>query len=134
MGKLKIKLTNFNNAKQRLIEAIEVYKNINASDVVRDGVIQRFEFTYELAWKTTKVYLESIGIVDKNSPKAVIKEAYAQKLIENENNWILMLNDRNMTSHVYKEEMAEEIAERIVSIYIKEFESLLFKLLQTDEE
>lgn len=128
MVKFKNKLGNFNNAIQRLTEAIEEYKQINASNVVRDGVIQRFEFTYELAWKTIKEYLGVIGIVDINAPRAAIKEAYVQKLIINENNWILMLNDRNMTSHVYNEVMAEEIAERITNIYIKEFETLLLKL------
>ena len=128
MSKLKVKLINFRNALQRLKEAAKELKQNNAGDVVRDGVIQRFEFTYELAWKTTKEYLEDIGIVDRNSPKAVIKEAYAQKLIVNEENWLLMLNDRNMTSHVYKEEMAEEIAERIINCYINEFELLLREL------
>jgi nucleotidyltransferase substrate binding protein (TIGR01987 family) len=127
MSKLETKLMNFNIALQRLKEAAEELKN-NAGDVIRDGVIQRFEFTYELAWKTTKEYLEDIGIVDKNSPKAVIKEAFAQKLIINEDNWLLMLNDRNLTSHVYKEEMAEEIAHRIINSYISEFVSLLFNL------
>lgn len=128
MSKLKTKLMNFNNALQRLKEAAEELKNNNAGDVIRDGVIQRFEFTYELAWKTTKEYLEDIGIVDKNSPKAVIKEAYAQKLITNEKEWLLMLNDRNLTSHLYKEKMAVEIAHRITNSYIGEFENLLSNL------
>ncbi len=96
--------------------------------MVRDGLIQRFEFTYELSWKTTKEYLAEQGIVDINAPKSVIKEAFAHKLITNEQHWLLMLNDRNMTSHVYKEEMAEEIAERIVSCYVQEFELLLEEL------
>lgn len=107
MSKIKIKLSNFKKALQRLKEAAEEFQKDVSNDVIRDGVIQRFEFTYELAWKTTKDYLESIGIVDKNSPKAVFKEAYGQKLLGHEENWLLMLNDRNMTSHVYKEEMAE---------------------------
>jgi len=128
MRKLEAKLSSFNNALQRLKDADKEFKKQGVSDVVRDGVIQRFEFTYELAWKTTKVYLEDTGIIDINSPKAVIKEAYAQKLIINEKNWLLMLNDRNMTSHMYKEEMAVEIAERISGFYIKEFESLLKEL------
>ncbi len=128
MSKIKIKLSNFKKALQRLKEAAEQFKQDNANDVIRDGVIQRFEFTYELAWKTTKDYLESIGIVDKNSPRAVFKEAYAQKLIMNEENWLLMLKDRNLTSHVYKEEMAEEITKRIINIYIREFDDLLSKL------
>jgi nucleotidyltransferase substrate binding protein (TIGR01987 family) len=115
MSKLESKLSNFDQALQRLKEAIEEFKQPGASDVVRDGVIQRFEFTYELAWKTTKAYLEDIGIVDVNSPKAIFKEAYVQRLITNEDNWLLMLKDRNMTSHTYKEEMAVGIAERICS-------------------
>jgi len=76
--------------------------------------MSEFEFTYELAWKATKVFLEDTGIVDINSPKAVIKEAYAQKLIGDEKNWLLMLNDRNITSHMYKDEMAVEIAELLL--------------------
>ncbi|MHB8170117.1 MAG: HI0074 family nucleotidyltransferase substrate-binding subunit [Thermincolia bacterium] len=97
---MAIKLGNFANAVKRLKDAVEVLKQNNAIDVVRDGVIQRFEFTYELAWKTIKEYLEDIGIVDRNSPKAVIKEAYAQKLITDEKSWLLMINDRNLSSHV----------------------------------
>ena len=128
MSKLESKLTNFSNALQRLKEAVAELERPNASDVVRDGVIQRFEFTYELAWKTTKIYLEDIGMVDINSPKAVIKEAYAQKLIANEENWLLMLNDRNLTSHMYREQVAVNIAERIASSYIQELELLLLKL------
>jgi len=128
MSKLKEKVINFHNALQRLKEAALELKKSDASDVVRDGVIQRFEFTYELAWKTTKAYLEDLGIADKNSPKVVIKEAFTQKLISNEENWLLMLNDRNMTSHVYKEEIAQEIAERIIGCYIAEIENLLYKI------
>ena len=77
---------------------------------------------------TSKVFLEDTGIIDINSPKAVTKEAYAQKLISDEKNWLLMLNDRNMTSHMYKEDIAAEIAERISGRYIKEFELLLKEL------
>lgn len=128
MSKFETKLSNLNKALQRLKEAVEEFKHPEASNVVRDGVIHRFQFTYELAWKTTKVFLEDLGIVDINSPKATIKEAYAQRLITDEENWLLMLNDRNMSSHMYKEEMAVEIAERISSCYLKEFDLLVLKI------
>jgi nucleotidyltransferase substrate binding protein (TIGR01987 family) len=128
MSKLPVKIINFAKAIDRLREAVEQFKQPDAGDVIRDGMIQRFEFTYELAWKATKEYLEELGIVDRNSPKAVIKEAYAQKLITNERDWLLMLNDRNQTSHVYKEEIAAEIAARIVNSYIGEFQKLLREL------
>lgn len=125
MTNLEIKLNNFKKALQRLEEAAAELYIDKDNDIVRDAVIQRFEFTYELAWKTTKEYLEYIGIMDKNSPKAVVKEAYAQKLISNEQNWLTMIKDRNMTSHLYKEEMAKEIATRIIDYYINEFEKLI---------
>mgnify|MGYP000877781159 FL=1 len=126
MSRLESKLKNFGDALQRLKEAIAEYRRSGGSgDVIRDGMIQRFEFTYELAWKTAKDYLEDMGIVDKSSPKAVIREAYSQRLITNENRWLLMINDRNLSSHVYKKEMAEEIAERIANDYVYEFEGLL---------
>ena len=133
MNRYENKRRNFKNALERLKEAVEEFRQEDSGDVVRDGLIQRFEFTYELSWKTTKEYLEILGIPDRNSPKAVLKEAYAQKLINNEENWLLMLNDRKMTSHVYKEEMAEEIAERISGCYVKEFEMLLERLEQESE-
>ena len=128
MSKLQTKLTNFRNALRRLSEAVIELEKSGSSDVVRDGVIQRFEFTYELAWKTIKEYIEYSGIVDKNSPRAVIKEAYTQRLILNEQTWLLMLDDRNKTVHVYDEKLAQDIAGRIVGNYIREFELLLQEL------
>ncbi|HZK44059.1 MAG TPA: HI0074 family nucleotidyltransferase substrate-binding subunit, partial [Syntrophomonadaceae bacterium] len=68
---------------------------------------------------------ENMGIADKNSPRAVLREAFAQKIIANETIWLLMLKDRNMTSHAYNEELAEEIAKRIVDYYVVEFGLLL---------
>lgn len=124
MNKLEAKLGNLKKALERLKEAAAQLGE-NNSDVIRDGVIQRFEFTYELAWKTTKEYLEDIGIMDKNSPKAVIKEAYAQKIIINEQIWLSMIKDRNKASHMYPEKMAIDIAERITNCYINEFDKLL---------
>jgi nucleotidyltransferase substrate binding protein (TIGR01987 family) len=125
MSKLENKLSNFSKALLRLKEAAVEFENNKTNDVIRDGVIQRFEFTYELAWKATKEYLEDIGITDRNSPKAVIKEAYVQKIIVHEQNWLFMLNDRNMTTHVYNEQMAQEIIGRITLNYLNEFEQLL---------
>ena len=128
MGSLETKLSNFKNALQRLKEAVEQFKQDNTNDLLRDGLIQRFEFTYELAWKTTREYLKELGIVDRNSPKTVFKEAYAQKIIIDETNWLLMLKDRNTMSHMYSEELSQEIARRITDSYLSEFKLLLSKL------
>lgn len=132
MNKLENKIDNFKNAVNRLLEAAEELKKDETNSVVRDGMIQRFEFTYELSWKTTKEYLEHIGIAGKTSPRSVIKEAYAQNLIEDEKSWLIMINDRNLTSHVYSERMAQEICSRIIEMYIKQFCILLNSLENED--
>lgn len=128
MGNLEAKLSNFKNALQRLKEAVQQFEQDDTNDLLRDGLIQRFEFTYELGWKTTREYLEELGIVDRSSPKTVFKEAYAQKIIIDETNWLLMLKDRNTMSHMYSEELSQEIARRITDSYLGEFELLLSEL------
>lgn len=128
MKRLQIKINNFQNALDRLKEAAcELDKN-KSNSIIRDGLIQRFEFTYELSWKTARQYMEDMGIFEKTSPRAVIKEAYIQNLIEDEESWLLMISDRNLTSHVYSEKMAEEISSRIMNIYIDQFDILINSL------
>ena len=128
MNGLEIKLLNFEKALIKLKEAVEESKKNEVSDIIRDGMIQRFELTFELAWKATKEYLEDLGITDKNSPKVAMREAFAQNLIENQDVWILMINDRNLTAHVYNEETAVEIGNRIKNTYLLAFEMLLIEL------
>ena len=130
MGNLARKAANFKRALTKLKEASTELRERNNNEIVRDGLIQRFEFTYELAWKATKEYLENMGIVEINSPKAVFKEAYAQKLVEDELIWLTLIKDRNETTHVYNEERSIEIAERIVNQYIGAFDKLLTKVEQ----
>ena len=122
------KKENFEKALKRLKEAVIKYNTNKSDDIVRDGLIQRFEFTYELSWKAAKEKLEEIGISEINSPRAVFKEAFSQNIVSNEEIWLLIIKDRNLTSHTYKEELANEIANRITTFYEKEFESLLGNL------
>ena len=89
------------------------------SDLIRDSVIQRFEFSFELAWKTLQLYLEHQGL-DAGSPREMLKRAFAQGILKNEQEadaWFKMLEDRNLTTHTYKEDLAQEIYHRIASIY-----------------
>ena len=123
MNKFQIKLNNYKNALSRLHEAIEEEK-ASKSLAVRDGAIQRFEFTSELAWKTVREYLLSEGATDINSPKKVMREAYNNDLIENTEGWLRILDDRNLTSHVYDDEDAEDIYNRIMNEHIKLFDEL----------
>ena len=76
--------------------------------IQRDAAIQRFEFTFELAWKALKVFYFDKG-VDLNSPKDVFRHAFASGDIQDEKIWLEMLKDRNLTSHTYDEPLACEV-------------------------
>lgn len=89
--------------------------------LIYDGVIQRFEFTYELAWKLMKAYLEYEGTTNVNSPRSAFKEAFAAGLIINGDVWIDMINDLNLTVHTYNEQLAQEIYERVKEKYYPAF-------------
>ena len=93
------------------------------TELVIDGTLQRYEFTFELAWKTIKDYLEYNGIIsDISSPRNVIQQAFQSKIIKNGDIWIQMMLDRNLLSHLYDEEKSREIYENIKKKYLKEFE------------
>jgi nucleotidyltransferase substrate binding protein (TIGR01987 family) len=82
--------------------------NIAPPAIQRDAAIQRFEFTFELAWKALKDFYFDKG-VDLNSPKDVFRHAFASGDIQDEKIWLQMLKDRNLTSHTYNESLACEV-------------------------
>ena len=129
MELLSNKVENLRKVVERLSEGI-LELQANQSSIVRDGIIQRFEFTTELAWKATREYLMDQGFVDINSPKSVMKEAFSYGLITDDKIWVQLLNDRNLTSHIYKEEIADEICERIIKTYFQEFKALSKRLAE----
>lgn len=127
MGKFAEKLKDYVSAVGRLQESLQEYE-VTGSSSVRDGAIQRFEFCSELAWKTAREYLIDEGFMGLNSPKAVLKQAYANGLISNEQVWVQMLSDRNVTSHMYKEELARQIYGRICLSHYDELMALANRL------
>ena len=118
-----LKADNHAAAVARLREALDDYKKFPL-DSVRDGTIQRFEFCTELAWKTMREYLLDQGYTNINSPKEVIKQAFAFGMIDDQKAWVELLNDRNLTSHVYDEATAAAIFARIEGQYLPLFDSV----------
>ena len=127
MDKFQIRLDNYKKALFLLHEAIEESR-FNMSKTLRDGLFHRFEFTAELAWKTVREYLLQQEILDINSPKSVMSEAYNNRIVTDELGWLQILRDRNSTSHIYDEEDAQEIYKRIISSHILLFDKLKEKL------
>lgn len=102
----------------------------NPTELIIDGTLQRYEFTFELAWKTLKDYLEYNGYIDSlSSPRAIIQLAFQAKIIKNGDIWIQMMLDRNLLSHLYDEEKSREIYNNIKNKYLEQFE-LLKRYLQ----
>jgi nucleotidyltransferase substrate binding protein (TIGR01987 family) len=102
-------LTNLGKALSRLNEALQIQ---NPDQLYIDGTIQRFEFALELYWKTLKRLLATEGI-ETDTPKATLKEAYQIGWLHDETAWLKMLEDRNLTSHVYDETIANRIFQDI---------------------
>lgn len=125
-------MERFEERKQDLIKAsnrLEEALSEGISDLAIDGVLHRFEFTFELAWKTMKDYLEYQGIIGKiGSPREIIKEAFAAGIIEDGEIWIKMMLSRNELSHLYDEEASREIYNNIKDNYMSEIKKLVSKL------
>ncbi|WP_307993387.1 HI0074 family nucleotidyltransferase substrate-binding subunit [uncultured Clostridium sp.] len=108
---------NLKKAYDRLLEVSKLYDG--KDDIIRDSLIQRFEFTYELTHKTLREFMKYLGVTLENSfPRSIYKKAYVNNLISNDKVWISLLEDRNSTSHIYSEDLADEIANRIVNEYV----------------
>jgi nucleotidyltransferase substrate binding protein (TIGR01987 family) len=108
MKKTKL-LEQLKQAYKRLQEALDISLD---EPLALDGTIQRFEFTFEITWKTLRAYLEDQGI-HCYSPKDCLKEAFKMGWIANEEKWLSLLQARNMTSHVYNEDMAMDIYKEV---------------------
>lgn len=119
------KIENYHHALAQLAEAVQIYTADPGDALYRDGLIQRFEFTVELAWKSLKEYLEDQGaVLGIASPRGVLKEAYAAGVITDAETWNRIIEARNITSHVYDEKTAQTVAYQIA----REFLPVLQKL------
>jgi nucleotidyltransferase substrate binding protein (TIGR01987 family) len=121
----KDRFESLGKAVDRLNEVMH-HPDIDTSTFMRDAAIQRFEFTIELFWKVLKKILQ-YEKVDANSPRDVLQKAFQIKLIDDEAMWLSMLDDRNNTSHVYKEEDADRIFMHS-KLYLSVFERTYQKL------
>lgn len=97
-------------------------------DILKDGLIHRFEYTHELAWNVMKDFLEHAGNTSIFGSKDATKEAFAAGLIVNGEVWMDMIKSRNKTSHAYNEETADYIFLKIISEYHGELKLFLHRM------
>lgn len=123
MDTADIKLDELKRAVTRLKEALGVAKN----DIVRDSVIQRFEFTVELSWKALHRFLRASGISEALTPKNTFREGAKLGLVSDPEAWLRFVDARNLSSQTYKEELAEQVYGQAQAI-VPFVEELLLRL------
>ena len=101
-------------------EAMDEIENV-LEEVLKEGLIQRFEYTHELAWNIMKDYAEYQGNATIKGPRDATREAFKMNLINNAEAWMDMMQSRNQTSHTYNEETANAIYQKIIEDYYPAF-------------
>lgn len=124
----------FDNYKRAFIllrEAIETMEERELTQLEKEGIIQRFEYTWELAWKVVKDYLNHEGVIlDKITPASVIKTAFEAKIINNGDVWMKALDARNKMSHVYNLKKFEEVIAEIQAEYLSILDELYMSMME----
>ncbi|MFH1097070.1 MAG: nucleotidyltransferase substrate binding protein [Candidatus Desantisbacteria bacterium] len=122
---------NYNKALGQLSKFI---KHDKLNELEKQGIIQCFEYNYELAWNTIKDFYESQGETNIQGSRDAIRLAVKRGLIEDGEIWMKMIQDRTLTSHTYNEDTAEEIVTDILNSYYWEFIELQKKLTELEEK
>ena len=105
---------NYRQALTRLTAAVGLSRQRGLSDLEKQGLIQAFEFTHEMAWNVLKDYLEGQGVSGLIGSKDATRQAFKNGLLEDGEAWMDMIKARNLTSHTYQNKIAEDIVTDIL--------------------
>lgn len=128
--RFELALQSYENALARLHEALA----LDETGIVRDALIQRFEFTFEMGWKAMYRWLRARGAEVNEEAFAVLPRAFANGLIADEAAWSETRQKRNLTSHTYREQMAVEVAAFVRAVAAARFDELLATLKARADE
>ena len=135
----KQRFSNYQKALQRLKDNIEYFstflaENTTPVDILKQGLIQSFEFTHELAWNVMKDYAVYQGNSEIKGSRDAVRYSAQAGLISDGFGWMEMIQSRNSSSHTYNEDTANEITEHIISKYFPLFIEFQEKMLTLMEE
>ena len=127
----KQRLRNYSRALIQLENAVILASSRKLSDLEKQGLIQAFEFTHELAWNVMKDYFEYQGAAELiTGSRDATKESFNKGLIHQGEIWMEMIKSRNKTSHTYDLNVADSIVEKILDIYFSQFKNFEQKMLE----
>ncbi|HCL55963.1 MAG TPA: nucleotidyltransferase [Spirochaetia bacterium] len=118
------RFNNYMNAFRELEEGVDIAKTRALSKLEKQGLIQGFEYTHELAWNLLKDYLTEQGIVGLIGSKDCTREAFKNGLVSSGEIWMDMIQARNLTSHTYDTQLAEKVYQSIIEGYYPRFVEL----------
>ncbi|OEH85522.1 nucleotidyltransferase [Desulfuribacillus stibiiarsenatis] len=118
------RLKNYQKALGQLEEAVDLMAERQLSNLEKQGLIQAYEFTHELAWNVLKDFLTSRGNTNIYGSRDATKEAFSVGIISNGDIWMDMIKSRNLTSRTYNEGTLEEIVQSIRNGYYPAFKQL----------
>lgn len=124
----KQRLNNFEPAFNQLKAAVELSEVRALTDLEKQGTIQAFEFTHELAWNVLKDYFDYQGGNQITGSRDATREAFNKGLITDGDQWMEMIKSRNQTSHTYNKNIADEIVNKIKKNYFKLFSEFFQKM------
>src|SRR3990167_6141707 len=123
------RLGNYSSALAQLKSAVILSNQRSLSDLEKQGLIQSFEFTHELAWNVMKDYFLDQGNPNITGSRDAVREAFSKGLIAEGEQWMEMIKSRNLSAHTYNHKVADEITEKITKVYFSLFDSFLSKML-----
>jgi nucleotidyltransferase substrate binding protein (TIGR01987 family) len=122
------RLANYAKALDQLGNAVVTSQQRALSDLEKQGLIQAFEFTHELAWNVMKDYFAYQGNPGISGSRDAAREAFQKGLIKDGEGWMEMIRSRNQTSHTYQQKVADEIGHLIVERYFPLFRDFQQKM------
>ncbi len=129
------RFSNYKKALAQLEAAVKISIERQLSDLEKQGMIQGFEYTHELAWNTLKDYLEYQGNNSIKGSRDATREAFKVELISDGEAWMDMIKSRNQSSHTYNEETAHDIVTAIINTYYPlfvELQTVIQNLIQKE--
>ena len=124
----KQRFQNFNKAFSKLQDAVQSFESKDLSDLEKEGLIQRFEYTHELAWNVMKDFFEFEGNTTIMGSRSATREAFSKGIIKDGDIWMDIIKSRNLTTHTYNEHIAEDIVDKIIRLYYSSFKVFQLKM------
>jgi len=131
----KYRFNSYKKALKKLEEGVELASKQALSDIEKQGLVKAFEFTHELAWNLLKDFLESKGIQNFFGVKRYYSRIFSAGTNKKSDVWMAMIKDRNLTLHIYNEQISSEMVTSIINICFLEFKELqkIFEHFKNEE-